>query len=1494
MKRYIAFFMLSLPIGASVEVSAAVVCPSPATDSLGRSAVYAASPSLSLSGDRNYVLQKSYTAKQAGNPINTISYYDAFGRLSQTIEMEFTPEGRDAVCFNEYLRTQSLAKDTQWLPWIMQGNGAFNTLTSPLKESICDYHGDSAPFATTYYEASPGNNPVAQYKPGYDTFTDEEHMTPQPGELSVWQPIGGNTEADILRIQSAENGYYAYFEDCFSPGELTVSKLEGENRKEIFVYKDLSSKIVMSRVFGENGESLDTYYVYNESGPSLVITPELIPLLKEYTYMDPSDMERASSGYAYVYDRYNRITEKKVPGTNVWTVIIYNKAGQIVLYSADGCPSDGNLIYFTYDSSGKVSGKSEVSTSLNMMYEIRDRFYASTASEKPDLWNLFTKNEFSYVGPYDGDVAINTGYEHPDPEDLSGIPSEKLPAHPGHSAEFSEGLNDGGWNCVKLALNEAADGVRIDGYYGSGELVASRSADEDGRKSFLFRDQLGRDVLSRRVGDGGAYFDTYYVYDELGNLAMVFPPALDSLLRSRIDMSIDDPKFAQYGYAYRYDPYNRVVERKLPGAGWIYQVYDNADRLVLTQDGEQRLRNEWTYCVYDKLGRVVSRSLVRNGGSLSRAVLQARYDAADFDNSYPVLGGSDNPYKPFPTNEFVLVDILSDDRYGGYEYLPVWSGASVRPSQSGLSAFEIPSYLAFSPVDDVVIDSDVDNRTTGLKVYDRQLMLNPANDGISQAYVERAYYYDSKGRVVQTVERNHLGGISWTSVKYDFVGNILAQCESHQTEAGDTPPDTKTTRFGYDLRGRLLSEVSILDGSAPAVVRYGYDDQGRLVTKTCGETSVSAKVRVDSTRWLKVDTSKPLKTNWSVSDIMVYGSSSHFSDYDIYDFVIEDDSDVINPEYFICTDASNSRIEYYYLPQMEKLNSEIVSWAIAMYCDFTWDKSPRLEVVTIPFPGAGVGLSEVDVYRESTGAGLTEEFGYTLQGWLSEQRGDRFGMRLRYYDPQHSDTKPSYTGNITEWDWQHRGPDIADSQPNTYCFAYDALSRLTDTRQYIAGVPDDRFVEKGLSYDRNGNILTLKRTSGGVIADSLVYSYSGNQLTALSGTISPFDYTYDANGNMTYDGANNLDLTYNLLNLTEKVSGSDGIEANYSYLSDGTKLSATDASGNGLFYLGSLVYRKQGGKLSLESGSFGGGRFVATASGLSPVYHLTDHLGSVRVVFDADGEILERNDYYAFGLRWDNSASPISDNRYRYNGKEEQAFVNVPYTDYGARMYDPKYRLGWGSVDPLAEKYYPVGPYVFCLNNSIRLIDPDGRKVYFADGVSQEFKDKFTATIRYMNSKGTSGNMAKLEASENVYYINEAKSVYKTNFNAKTKTINWDPNHLVLTDEGILMSPATALAHEADHAQRYDKVVRENDDSAKKEYNDSIKPNSDNQYSTKEERRVIQGAEQSAARKHGDINAKQTTRKNHKGTQANLNVSNMKPGEISKKIYESNNQYIIN
>ena len=65
------------------------------------------------------------------------------------------------------------------------------------------------------------------------------------------------------------------------------------------------------------------------------------------------------------------------------------------------------------------------------------------------------------------------------------------------------------------------------------------------------------------------------------------------------------------------------------------------------------------------------------------------------------------------------------------------------------------------------------------------------------------------------------------------------------------------------------------------------------------------------------------------------------------------------------------------------------------------------------------------------------------------------------------------------------------------------------------------------------------------------------------------------------------------------------------------------------------------------------------------------------------------------------------------------------------------------------------------------------------------------------------------------------------------------------------MSPATVLAHEMDHAQKYDEIIRSNDSDAIVSYNNSVKLGSDKQYHKKEERRVIEGTEQIAAKNMG-------------------------------------------
>ena len=121
-------------------------------------------------------------------------------------------------------------------------------------------------------------------------------------------------------------------------------------------------------------------------------------------------------------------------------------------------------------------------------------------------------------------------------------------------------------------------------------------------------------------------------------------------------------------------------------------------------------------------------------------------------------------------------------------------------------------------------------------------------------------------------------------------------------------------------------------------------------------------------------------------------------------------------------------------------------------------------------------------------------------------------------------------------------------------------------------------------------------------------------------------------------------------------------------------------------YRGSFTYRADaGGDRVFESTPFGGGRIVATAGNDTEIrYFLTDHLGSVRVVATDKDNVLERNDYQPFGKRWNTASLPVSDNRDRFNGKEDQAFAGLPFSDYDARCYN-KLNGRWLSQDPLAD-----------------------------------------------------------------------------------------------------------------------------------------------------------------------------------------------------------------
>lgn len=73
--------------------------------------------------------------------------------------------------------------------------------------------------------------------------------------------------------------------------------------------------------------------------------------------------------------------------------------------------------------------------------------------------------------------------------------------------------------------------------------------------------------------------------------------------------------------------------------------------------------------------------------------------------------------------------------------------------------------------------------------------------------------------------------------------------------------------------------------------------------------------------------------------------------------------------------------------------------------------------------------------------------------------------------------------------------------------------------------------------------------------------------------------------------------------------------------------------------------------------------------------------------------------------------------------------------DYGARNYDPA--LGrWMNIDPLAEKFPNMSPYVFCANNPLFYVDPNGMEIVNGETARREdLENRVKLHKEYVDSK---------------------------------------------------------------------------------------------------------------------------------------------------------------
>ncbi|MDN4167107.1 DUF6443 domain-containing protein, partial [Cytophagales bacterium LB-30] len=151
------------------------------------------------------------------------------------------------------------------------------------------------------------------------------------------------------------------------------------------------------------------------------------------------------------------------------------------------------------------------------------------------------------------------------------------------------------------------------GYYYSGQLQIKSTKDENGNEVREYTDKLGRIVL-KKVQDAASpvlstdldWAQTYYVYDDFGNLRFVLQPELVKTLAQGTSAPNAD-QLNYFVFQYRYDGRQRMISKKVPGSGWVEMLYDPWDRLVLSQDAVQlgKANKEYTYTKYDALNRPI-------------------------------------------------------------------------------------------------------------------------------------------------------------------------------------------------------------------------------------------------------------------------------------------------------------------------------------------------------------------------------------------------------------------------------------------------------------------------------------------------------------------------------------------------------------------------------------------------------------------------------------------------------------------------------------------------------------------------------------------------------------------------------------------------------------------------------------------------------------------------------------------------------------------------